>query len=139
MEKGHELGEQEKARQQSLAYIRETAGDGPPTFGNALRTVTFSELGSITQVPCARNALLYGVGAGVVVGAAKFGLAGARSTGPRAALNYGALAFAAVSLASFEACRFSRHQERSRMKYAVDRVEIKRSQRKSQQDDQLEQ
>lgn len=128
MDKGRELSAQERAREASLASLRLQHGgeEGPATLGKAIGTVTLSDLGHITQVPCARSSLLYGVASGTAIGGVKFLL----TKRPATALNWAAAAFAGVSLMAFEACRFQRYQERSITRYAVDRVEIKRREKK---------
>lgn len=118
MDKGHEATASERSRNATIDQIKTTK----PTIAQAFSTVTLSELAHITEIPCARSSLLYGVVAGVTIGGLKFFL---NKRGAQA-LNWGAITFASVSLATFEGCRFQRYQERSRMKYAVDRVEIRR-------------
>lgn len=119
MDKGHEATEAERSRNATVDQIKATPS---PTLAQAFSTVSLSELAHITEIPCARSSLLYGVVASLTIGGVKFFL---NKRGAQA-LNWGAATFAGVSLASFEGCRFQRYQERSRMKYAVDRVEIRR-------------
>ena len=118
MDKGHEATEAERAREASVEKIKTRQ----PTLAQAFSTVSLKELANITEIPCARSSLLYGVVSSIAIGGVKFVL---QRRGAQA-LNWGAATFAAVSLASFEGCRWQRFQERSRMKYAVDRVEIRR-------------
>lgn len=118
MDKGHEATPAEQARNAAVEQIKQS----PPTIAQAFSTVSLKELTTITQIPCARSALLYGIGSACLIGGVKFFLHRRGSS----ALNWGAATFAGVSLASFEGCRFQRYQERSRMKYAVDRVEMRR-------------
>lgn len=118
MDKGHEATEAERARNATLDQMKVAK----PTIAQAFSTISLSELAHITEIPCARSALLYGIVSGTVLGGVKFFLA--RRGGQ--ALNWGAASFAGISLATFEGCRWQRFQERSRMKYAVDRVEIRR-------------
>lgn len=122
MDKGHEATEAERARNATVDQIKAAT----PTLSQAFSTISLSELAHVTEIPCARSALLYGVVAGVTIGGLKFFL---NKRGAKA-LNWGAATFAGVSLATFEGCRFQRYQERSRMKYAVDRVEIRRRETK---------
>ena len=118
MDKGHEATQAERAREETLDNIKKTT----PTLSQAFSTVSLKEIANITQIPCARTSLLYGISSACVIGGVKFFL---HRRGAQA-LNWGAATFAGVSLAAFEGCRFQRYQERSRMKYAVDRVEIRR-------------
>ena len=127
MDKGRELSSQERAREASLESIRQShAASDPVTLTGALGTVTLSDLAHVTQVPCARNALLYGVAAAVAIGGVQYFL----KKSLRRGLNWGAASFGGVSLLAFESCRFARFQERKVTRYAVDRVEIKRKERR---------
>lgn len=123
MDKGHEATEQERARSASIEQMK----NATPTIAQAFSTVSLGELANITQIPCARSALLYGVASACIIGGVKFFL---QKRGAQA-LNWGAATFAGVSLATFEGCRFQRFQERSRMKFAVDKVEIRRREAKN--------
>lgn len=118
MDKGHEATEAERARNAAVDQMKAEK----PTIAQTFSTISLSELAHITEIPCARSSLLYGVASSTIIGGVKFFLG--RRGGQ--ALNWGAATFAGVSLATFEACRWQRFQERSRMKYAVDRVEIRR-------------
>ncbi|KAI9011134.1 hypothetical protein BC832DRAFT_529413, partial [Gaertneriomyces semiglobifer] len=62
------------------------------------------KLENVAKTPCARQALLYGIGAGVALAATRF-LATRRllSSG-----NWGFASFGAVSMLSWEFCRYQR-------------------------------
>ncbi|KAI9483321.1 MAG: hypothetical protein EXX96DRAFT_459889, partial [Benjaminiella poitrasii] len=45
-----------------------------PKFVDALKTIKLEDFKEIKQIPCARNALLYGIVAGVTMGAVRFAL-----------------------------------------------------------------
>lgn len=119
MDKGHEASTAERSRDATVEQIK----SANPTIAEAFSTVSISDLAHINEIPCARSSLLYGILAGVSIGGIRFFLMKRRGA---QALNWSAGTFAAVSLASFEGCRFQRYQERSRMKYAVGRVEVRR-------------
>lgn len=117
MDKGHEMTLAERDRAETINRIAAT-----PTITNAIKTIKPAELLQVTSIPCARTSLLYGILGGIIIGSTKFFLTRSGRTG----MNWGIGVFSGISLVSFEGCRFQRYQERSRMKYAVDRVEIRR-------------
>ncbi|ORY83759.1 hypothetical protein BCR37DRAFT_378741 [Protomyces lactucae-debilis] len=128
MDKGHEATEADRRRQQTIDALKHsTQQQQQPAIKEAISTITLQDLAHINEVPCARQALLYGVGSACLLGATKFFWT--RRVGH--SLNWGAGTFVAMSLATFEGCRFQRFQERNRMKYAVDRVEIRRQEKSS--------
>ncbi|KAI8365752.1 hypothetical protein BD560DRAFT_302770, partial [Blakeslea trispora] len=43
-----------------------------PKFVDALKTVKLDDFKDVNKIPCARNALLYGIGVGVTMGMLRF-------------------------------------------------------------------
>ncbi|ORE08824.1 hypothetical protein BCV72DRAFT_185211, partial [Rhizopus microsporus var. microsporus] len=43
-----------------------------PSFVDALKTIKLEDFKDINKIPCSRNALLYGIAAGVAMGAVRF-------------------------------------------------------------------
>ncbi|ORE21632.1 hypothetical protein BCV71DRAFT_173471 [Rhizopus microsporus] len=43
-----------------------------PSFVDALKTIKLEDFKDINKIPCSRNALLYGMAAGVAMGAIRF-------------------------------------------------------------------
>ncbi|EIE78324.1 hypothetical protein RO3G_03028 [Rhizopus delemar RA 99-880] len=43
-----------------------------PSFVDALKTIKLEDFKEVNKIPCSRNALLYGMAAGVTIGAIRF-------------------------------------------------------------------
>ncbi|KAJ1562695.1 Cytochrome c oxidase assembly protein cox20, mitochondrial [Cladochytrium tenue] len=78
----------------------------PPSYADGIKSVRLQDLrlDRVARMPCARDALLYGIGTGLAVGSARF-LASRR---PRSAGNWAIATFALTTLASWEVCRLQR-------------------------------
>ncbi|KAI7863578.1 hypothetical protein BDF14DRAFT_1885003 [Spinellus fusiger] len=74
------------------------------TVTEAFKTVKLEDFKQVAKIPCARNALLYGMGTGVSVGAIRYLM---KRKVPTAA-NWAVVAFCGVSLVSFEMCHLER-------------------------------
>ncbi|RCH86274.1 hypothetical protein CU098_006869 [Rhizopus stolonifer] len=86
-----------------------------PKFTDALKTVKLEDFKDVNKIPCARNALLYGIGAGVAMGMVSFAT---RRSIPTAA-NWAVGSFCGVSVVSFEACQWQRKQKLEKMRLIV--------------------
>ncbi|KAI8830171.1 hypothetical protein BJ741DRAFT_620571 [Chytriomyces cf. hyalinus JEL632] len=77
-----------------------------PAITDIVKNIELSELSlsNVAKLPCAKNALLYGISGGLSVSLARF-VATRRGA---SAGNWGIMTFAAVSLASWEMCRLQR-------------------------------
>ncbi|KAI9341261.1 hypothetical protein DFJ73DRAFT_843894 [Zopfochytrium polystomum] len=77
-----------------------------PTYADAIKSLKLKDLApeNVARLPCARNALLYGIGTGLGIGTARF-LATRR---PRTSGNWAILSFAVTAVASWEVCRLQR-------------------------------
>ncbi|ORY33534.1 hypothetical protein BCR33DRAFT_518348 [Rhizoclosmatium globosum] len=77
-----------------------------PTVTDVVKNLELRELwlGNIAKLPCAKNALLYGISGGLTVSLARF----LARKNLRSAGNWGILAFSAIAVASWETCRLQR-------------------------------
>ncbi|KAL9553725.1 hypothetical protein MBANPS3_003150 [Mucor bainieri] len=86
-----------------------------PKFVDALKTVKLEDFKDVNRIPCARNALLYGIVAGVTVGAVRFAT---KRMIPTSA-NWAVGTFCGVSVISFEGCQMERRQKIEKMRLIV--------------------
>ncbi|KAG2230995.1 hypothetical protein INT48_002774 [Thamnidium elegans] len=86
-----------------------------PKFVDALKTVKLEDFKEVNRIPCARNALLYGIATGVTVGALRF----IRKRSIPTSANWAVASFIGVSAISFEACQMDRKQKIEKMKLIV--------------------
>ncbi|KAI8366014.1 uncharacterized protein BYT42DRAFT_150499 [Radiomyces spectabilis] len=92
-----------------------TSSSEEPTVVNALKTVKLEDFKDVPKIPCARNAFLYGMGAGVSVGAVRFL---AKRSIPTAA-NWAVAAFCGVAAVSFEMCQMERKQKLEKLRMII--------------------
>ncbi|KAI9329554.1 hypothetical protein BDR26DRAFT_939281 [Obelidium mucronatum] len=97
---------------------------------NVLKNLQLEEfsLTNIGRLPCARNALLYGISSGLAVSAARF----LARRNLRSAGNWGILAFAGMSVASWEMCRLQRRLVQEQLSHlAVEQAELQKQQQEN--------
>ncbi|EEQ85730.1 hypothetical protein RJZ56_004051 [Blastomyces dermatitidis] len=97
-----------------------SAGGKPKaaSFRDAFQSMSLDRLLSFYKVPCARDSLLVGIGAGFGVGSLKAVLGGLRAAWP--ACNWAVGTFAVASIGMYEFCQRRRVQERDGIKEAVE-------------------
>ncbi|KAF7722579.1 hypothetical protein EC973_002932 [Apophysomyces ossiformis] len=93
-----------------------------PTFTDALKTVKMEDFKDLNRIPCARNSLLYGMGAGLGLGSIRYI---ATSKVPSAA-NWAVGAFCGVSIIAFEMCQMQRKQKLEKLHMIVKETESRR-------------
>ncbi|ORY98481.1 hypothetical protein BCR43DRAFT_487605 [Syncephalastrum racemosum] len=86
-----------------------------PSFGEAVKTIRADDFKHIGKIPCARNSLLYGIGAAFGMGGIRFIMKRAVPT----AANWAVASFCGVSLVSFELCQMQRRQKLERLHMIV--------------------
>jgi cytochrome c oxidase assembly protein subunit 20 len=79
-------------------------------------------LKDVHKIPCAREALLYGMGVGAVVGLTRYTVKRKVMTG----CNYAVVSFAIVSSLSWEYCRWRLKKQRQEIKTAVIKLNQKK-------------
>ncbi|KAI7903965.1 uncharacterized protein BX663DRAFT_485447 [Cokeromyces recurvatus] len=92
-----------------------TSEEDSPKFMDALKTIKLEDFKEVNKIPCARNALLYGIVAGVTMGAIRFAL---KRKVPTSA-NWAVGTFCGVSAVSFEGCQMERQQKLEKLKLIV--------------------
>ncbi|KAI8987163.1 hypothetical protein BDB01DRAFT_784834 [Pilobolus umbonatus] len=97
------------------------SADSDPKFVDALKTVKLEDFKEINRIPCARNALLYGMGAGVAVGLLRFVTKRTVST----SANWAVASFCGVSAVSFEACHLERKNKLEKLRLIVKETDSK--------------
>ncbi|OJD16669.1 hypothetical protein AJ78_03179 [Emergomyces pasteurianus Ep9510] len=88
------------------------------SFTDAFKSISLGAVLSFYKVPCARDSLLVGIGAGFGAGSLKAVLGGFRAVWP--ACNWAVGTFAFASIGMYEFCQRRRVQERDGMKEAVE-------------------
>ncbi|PGH02906.1 hypothetical protein GX51_04362 [Blastomyces parvus] len=88
------------------------------SFKDAFQSMSLDRLLSFYKVPCARDSLLVGIGAGFGAGSLKAVLGGFRAVWP--ACNWAVGTFAVASIGMYEFCQRRRVQERDGIKEAVE-------------------
>ncbi|KAJ5439458.1 uncharacterized protein N7458_010456 [Penicillium daleae] len=88
------------------------------SYSEVVGTISMSEISSFYKVPCARESLLTGIGAGFGIGGTRAVFGGMRSLW--SAGNWAVGVFAVTSLGAYEFCRRRRIQELHGMKEAVE-------------------
>ncbi|KAI9487951.1 hypothetical protein BDB00DRAFT_850756 [Zychaea mexicana] len=86
-----------------------------PTFTDALQTIKVDDFKNVGKIPCARNALLYGMGGAFGAGGIRYIV---KRTVPSAA-NWAVAAFCGISLISFEMCQMDRKAKLERLHLIV--------------------
>ncbi|KAG0169103.1 hypothetical protein DFQ28_002289 [Apophysomyces sp. BC1034] len=100
-----------------------SSGDSStPTFSDALKTVKLEDFKDVNRIPCARNSILYGMGAGLGLGSIRYI---ATSKVPSAA-NWAVGAFCGVSIIAFEMCQMQRKQKLEKLHLIVKETESRR-------------
>ncbi|KAI9164433.1 hypothetical protein H9P43_008284 [Blastocladiella emersonii ATCC 22665] len=87
------------------------ASVAPPQPGvvDIVKKLTVDDFKNVGQYPCARSSLLYGIGTGFGAGVLRFAYKGQVLS----ASNYAVASFCAVSLVSWEVCRYQLKKQRS--------------------------
>ncbi|GAW13369.1 hypothetical protein ANO14919_027530 [Xylariales sp. No.14919] len=98
-----------------------------PTFKEGVQSIKSDDFLIIHQIPCAREGLMTGIGAGAVVGAGRY-FTGARV--PKAA-NWAMGAFLLGSIVQWEYCQMQRRKERAAMARAVEVIDRKQAEKKA--------
>ncbi|KAJ5266804.1 hypothetical protein N7478_009612 [Penicillium angulare] len=88
------------------------------SYSEVIGDVSVSEMASFYKVPCARESLMTGIGAGFGIGGTRAIFGGMRSLW--SAGNWAVTAFAITSLGAYEICRRRRIEELHGMKQAVE-------------------
>ncbi|EEH49018.1 uncharacterized protein PADG_05097 [Paracoccidioides brasiliensis Pb18] len=88
------------------------------SFTDTFKSLSLDNILSFYKVPCARDSLLVGIGAGFGAGSLKAVYGGFRAIWP--ACNWAVGTFAIASIGMFEFCQRRRVQERNGMKEAVE-------------------
>ncbi|KAK7757346.1 hypothetical protein SLS62_000358 [Diatrype stigma] len=96
-----------------------------PTLKDGIQTIKPDDFFSVHKIPCARQGLLTGIGAGAVVGAGRY-IFGARI--PKAA-NWAFGTFVLGSVIQFELCQAARYQEKAAMARAVEIIDRKKAEK----------
>ncbi|KAI8335425.1 hypothetical protein BC941DRAFT_430282 [Chlamydoabsidia padenii] len=94
-------------------------------YVEALKTVKVEEFKDIGKIPCARPALLYGIGAAFGLGAIRFLV---KRSVPTSA-NWAVGAFCGVSAIGFELCQMERKQKLDRLRMIVKETDSSPKQR----------
>ncbi|CDH51660.1 predicted protein [Lichtheimia corymbifera JMRC:FSU:9682] len=103
-----------------------TTNTNQPTFSDALKTIKVEDFSNVGKIPCARNAFLYGMGAG-------FGIGGVRYIVKRSvpsAANWAVAAFCGISAIAFELCHMDRRQKLERLHLIVKETNSRGEQRR---------
>ncbi|KAI0534723.1 hypothetical protein GGR58DRAFT_44099 [Xylaria digitata] len=96
-----------------------------PTFKEGMQSIKSDDFLRIHQIPCAREGLMTGIGAGAVVGVGRF-FTGARA--PKAA-NWAFGAFLLGSVIQWEYCQAQRRKERAAMARVVEVIDRKKAEK----------
>ncbi|KAI0471420.1 hypothetical protein F4859DRAFT_515636 [Xylaria cf. heliscus] len=99
-----------------------------PTFKDGVQSIKSEDFLKLHQIPCAREGLLTGIGAGTVIGAGRY-LVGANT--PKAA-NWAFGGFVLGSLIQWEYCQAQRRKERAAMARVVEVIDRKKAEKKAQ-------
>ncbi|KAK9781636.1 hypothetical protein SCAR479_01507 [Seiridium cardinale] len=102
-----------------------------PTISDGIKTIKSEDFLKVHEIPCARQGLMTGIGAGFVVGFGRY-LTGARI--PKAA-NWAAASFMLGSVIQFEVCQYQREAERKAMARAVEIIDRKQAEKKTKADE----
>ncbi|KAG2218792.1 hypothetical protein INT45_000329 [Circinella minor] len=86
-----------------------------PTFSEAFQTIKAEDFKNVGKIPCARNALLYGMGGAFGVGGIRYIVKRAVPT----SANWAVAAFCGISLISFEMCQMDRKSKLERLHLIV--------------------
>ncbi|KAI9316996.1 hypothetical protein BX666DRAFT_2027070 [Dichotomocladium elegans] len=86
-----------------------------PTVTDAFKTIKLEDFKDVGKIPCARNSLLYGMGAGLGLGSIRFFV---KRSVPSAA-NWAVAAFCGVSAIAFEMCQMDRKQKLEKLHLIV--------------------
>ncbi|CEG83106.1 hypothetical protein RMATCC62417_17078 [Rhizopus microsporus] len=96
-----------------------------PSFVDALKTIKLEDFKDINKIPCSRNALLYGMAAGVAMGAVRFM---SKRMIPTSA-NWAVGTFCGVSAISFEMCQMDRRQKLEKLRMIVKATDSERNEK----------
>ncbi|KAI3325781.1 hypothetical protein HD806DRAFT_456758 [Xylariaceae sp. AK1471] len=99
-----------------------------PTLKEGVQSIKSDDFLRIHQIPCAREGLMTGIGAGAVMGMGRY-IVGARA--PKAA-NWAFGAFLLGSVIQWEYCQAQRRKERAAMVRAVEIIDRKQAEKKAQ-------
>ncbi|KAG1057238.1 hypothetical protein G6F46_008826 [Rhizopus delemar] len=96
-----------------------------PSFVDALKTIKLEDFKEVNKIPCSRNALLYGMAAGVTIGAIRFMSKRIVST----SANWAVGTFCGVSAVSFEMCQMERKQKLEKLRMIVKATDSQRNEK----------
>ncbi|KAF2964141.1 hypothetical protein GQX73_g9424 [Xylaria multiplex] len=96
-----------------------------PTFQEGMQSIKYDDFLRIHQIPCAREGLMTGIGAGAVVGVGRF-FTGAKA--PKAA-NWAFGGFLLGSVIQWEYCQAQRRKERAAMARVVEVIDRKKAEK----------
>ncbi|TGJ84576.1 hypothetical protein E0Z10_g4213 [Xylaria hypoxylon] len=99
-----------------------------PTFKDGVQSIKSNDFLRIHQIPCAREGLMTGIGAGAAVGMGRY-FVGARA--PKAA-NWAFVAFLLGSVIQWEYCQAQRRKEYAAMARVVEVIDRKQAEKKAQ-------
>ncbi|KAI1817030.1 hypothetical protein GGS20DRAFT_120732 [Poronia punctata] len=98
-----------------------------PTFKEAFESISSEDFFKIHQIPCAREGLMTGIGAGTAFGMGRY-IVGANA--PKAA-NWAFGAFMLGSIIQWEYCQAQRRKERAAMARAVEVMNQQQAEKKA--------
>ncbi|KAI1136511.1 hypothetical protein F5Y05DRAFT_110592 [Hypoxylon sp. FL0543] len=98
-----------------------------PTITEGIRSIKPDDILNVHKIPCARQGLMTGIGAGAVVGMGRY-IIGGRV--PRAA-NWAFGAFFIGSIIQWEYCRAQRANEKAAMARVVEVIDRKQAEKKA--------
>ncbi|KAI0516943.1 hypothetical protein F5B22DRAFT_646288 [Xylaria bambusicola] len=99
-----------------------------PTFKDGIESIKSDDFLKVHHIPCAREGLMTGIGAGAVLGMGRY-FTGARA--PKAA-NWAFGAFLLGSIVQWEYCQAQRRKERAAMARVVEVIDRKQAEKKAQ-------
>ncbi|KAI0968380.1 hypothetical protein F4678DRAFT_198788 [Xylaria arbuscula] len=99
-----------------------------PTIKEGFQSIKSDDFLKLHHIPCARDGLMTGIGAGAAIGAGRY-FTGAKA--PKAA-NWAFGAFLLGSIIQWEYCQVQRRKERAAMARAVEIIDRKQAEKKAQ-------
>ncbi|KAI1274220.1 hypothetical protein F5Y07DRAFT_401510 [Xylaria sp. FL0933] len=99
-----------------------------PTIKEGFQSIKSDDFLKLHHIPCAREGLMTGIGAGAVVGTGRY-FTGARAS---KAANWAFGAFLLGSIVQWEYCQVQRRKERAAMARVVEVIDRKQAEKKAQ-------